>query len=186
MPKLNVSQKSEMENKDGYDFQGKNNNEDTSKETSLLVERPDLIEIELFDHEKTEKKDEGCNKMALVSKTTSAQRDFDEYLCEAIEEVLSTMGEPVKNTVYFQLENRFNIPKNKIPKQIDEFTDIMHKIFGLGASRLEIKFMKKLQMKIKVDTGLTEDEWPLSKWIVDKISFTECVHSAREKYCDIT
>lgn len=52
----------------------------------------------------------------------SKQRKFDESLSEAINETLTSMGEPIKNTVYFNLENNFNIPKEEIPKHIDEFT----------------------------------------------------------------
>jgi serine protease inhibitor len=77
------------------------------------------------------------------------------------------------------------MPKNEIPKQIDEFTDIMHKIFGLGASRLEIKFMKNLHSKIKVSIELNEYEWPLSEWIVEDVSFTEYVHDMRVNYCNL-
>ena len=113
------------------------------------------------------------------------QCKFDEYLIEAIDEALSSLGAPVKNTVYFQLENSFNMPKNEIPKQIDEFTDIMHKIFGLGASRLEIKFMKNLHSKIKDHNELTEYKWSLSKWIVAEGSFKEYVHSAGKNYCNL-
>ena len=77
------------------------------------------------------------------------------------------------------------MPKNEIPNQIDKFSDIIHKIFGLGACRLEIKFMKNLYSKIKVNVELSEYEWPLSKWIMDDISFKEYVHRVRKKYCNL-
>jgi hypothetical protein len=104
-------------------------------------------------------------------------------LIQSIDEALTSLGEPVKNTIYFQLENNFNIPKKEIPDQIEEFTNIMHKIFGLGASRLEIRFMNKLNSKIKVSVETKRVEWPLSKWIVDDMSFTEYVQRIREEYC---
>src|ERR1700690_1182445 len=50
-------------------------------------------------------------------KKISAQKEFNEYLFQAIDEVLTSLGEPVKNTLYFQLENNFNITKNEIPNQ---------------------------------------------------------------------
>jgi hypothetical protein len=126
----------------------------------------------------------GISEPLKTSKTDDNGCRFDEYLVEAIDEALTSLGAPVKNAVYFQLENNFNIPKNEIPNQIDEFTDIIHKIFGLGASRLEIKFMKNLFPKIKVNIETAEYEWPLSKWIIDDVSFTEYIHSARKKFCD--
>ena len=60
----------------------------------------------------------------------------------------------------------------------------MHKIFGLGASRLEIKFMKNLHSKIKVGIEINGYEWPLSKWIVEDMSFTDYVQRTRENYCN--
>jgi hypothetical protein len=184
MPKPTVSEKNETGSNRESDFSGQKNIKGSFKATSLSINKPDLIDIGIFNSEKTEKTDDDGNRIDSVPDTISAQRKFDECLIEAIDEALSSLGEPVKNTVYFQLENSFNMPKNGIPKQIEEFTDIIHRIFGLGASRLEIKFMKNLHLKIKVNIELTEYECPLSKWIIDDMSFTEYVHSARENYCN--
>ena len=144
-----------------------------------------MIDIGIIDSEKTEKIGDNDNSKDALSDKISLQRKFDEYLIEAVDEALTSLGTPVKNALYFQLENNFGMPKNEIPKHIEEFTDIIHKIFGLGASRLEIKFMKNLHSKIQVNIKLTEYEWPLSKWIIDDMSFTEYVSSARKKYCDL-
>lgn len=183
MPKLTGSKKNEAGSKREYDFSGQENIKGSLQAASLSVNKPDLIAIGIFD-EKTKKIDDDVNRIDSGPDTISCQRKFDEFLIEAIDETLSSLGAPVKNAVYFQLENSFSIPKNEIPKQIDEFTDIMHKIFGLGASRLELKFMKNLYSKIKVNIELTEYEWPLSKWIVDDMSFTKYIHNARKNYCN--
>ena len=119
-----------------------------------------------------------------MSDKISAQKKFDECLIEAIDEALTSLGAPVKNTVNFQLENNFDIPKKEIPNHIEKFSDIIHKIFGLGASRLEIKFMQNLHSKIKVNIKLTEYEWPLSRWIISDVSFHEYVCKARTNYCN--
>ena len=134
--------------------------------------------------EKTDRMDQEENRIDSLTCDFSQQKMFDEYLSEAIDEVLTSLGEPVKNTLYFQLENSFNIPKEEIPTQIDQFTDIIHKIFGLGASRLEIKFMKILHSKTKVNGELADSELVQSKWIVDDMSFTECVQNLRKNYCN--
>ncbi len=41
------------------------------------------------------------------------QRKFDESLREAIDATLTSMGEPVKNTVYFMLESNLTFQKMK-------------------------------------------------------------------------
>ncbi|MGD0451656.1 MAG: hypothetical protein ABSA79_11470 [Candidatus Bathyarchaeia archaeon] len=183
MPKLTVFEKNEAASQTESDYSNQKTNENSSETTSITVNKPGLIDIGSFDSEKTKKADNKGSKIDVLS-NISAQRKFDDYLIESIDEALTSLGAPVKNTVYFQLENNFNIPKNEIPQQIDEFTDIMHKIFGLGASRLEIKFMKNLYSKIQVNIKRPEYEWPLSKWIVDDISFTAYVHDMRENYCN--
>ena len=170
MPKLTVFAKKETGNQKGID--------NLPEESSLSIQKKELLEINLFDTEKTDK-----NKPDKAHNESLAQK-FNEYLIQSVDEALTSLGEPVKNTIYFQLENNFNIPKNEIPDQIEEFTNIMHKIFGLGASRLEIKFMKNLYSKIKVSAETNGCEWPLSKWIVDDMSFTEYVQRTREEYCN--
>ena len=119
-----------------------------------------------------------------LTKDRKDQEKFDHFLSEAIDETLSSMGELVKNTVYQCLQNDFCIEKDEIPGQIDEFSDIIHKIFGLGAIQLEIKFIKNLNSKIKINIQRPQYEWPLSKWIIDDLSFTQFVHNARKSFLE--
>ena len=117
-----------------------------------------------------------------LSKDRTNQEKFDYFLGEAIDETLSSLGELVKNTVYQRLQNDCCIEKDEIPGQIEEFSDIIHQIFGLGAIQLEIKFMKNLNSKIKINIQRPQYEWPLSKWIIDDLSFTQFVHNARKNF----
>ncbi len=113
------------------------------------------------------------------------QRKFDESLREAIDATLTSMGEPVKNTVYFMLESNLNIPKNEIPNHIEDFAALLYKTFGLGAALFEIKCMHHLYSKINVDfQQITEDKLSLSKWITEGITFEQYVCSARNNYCN--
>jgi hypothetical protein len=113
----------------------------------------------------------------------SKQRKFDEALGEAIDETLTSMGAPIKNMIYFKLENSFNIQKDKIPKRIDEFTIFLNKTFGLGASLFEIRCMQNLNSKIKVNIQVTKDEYSVSEWITKGMTFEKYVCSARNNYC---
>lgn len=112
----------------------------------------------------------------------SLEQKFDKFLIESIDEALCSLGEPVKNAVYLHLQNAFKIEKKDIPQKVEEFSDIIHKIFGLGARRLEIKFMKNLNSKIEVDVKMPEREWPLSKWIVADLSFEVYIFNVRKSY----
>ncbi len=108
------------------------------------------------------------------------QTRFDKLLSEAIDEELCSLGEPIKNYLYNHLENNYGIQKQEIPKKIIIFSKMLHKIFGLGASRLEIKFMEKLYSKIKVKIEFPEDNW--SKWIENDASFSAYVEELRQSF----
>jgi hypothetical protein len=115
----------------------------------------------------------------------SRRRKFDESLSEAIDATLTSMGEPVKNTVYFMLESNLNIPKNEIPNHIEDFAAFLYKTFGLGAALFEIKCIQHLHSKINVNIQqMTEDELSLSTWITEGMTFEKYVCSARNNYCN--
>jgi len=118
----------------------------------------------------------------LSDNTYALEEKFDKLLVEAIDEAITSLGEPVKNTFYYRLENDLNIPKNEIPQKLEEFAHIIHRIFGIGASRLEIMFMKNLNSKVKAKVQMPEYEWPVSKWIVMEMSFVDYVNNLRKDY----
>lgn len=76
------------------------------------------------------------------------KRDFNKLLLEAVDEGLSSLGESAKQAIYFHLEKRFNVKKQKIPFKIEAFVDGIEKIFGVGANFLEILIIKRLYEKI--------------------------------------
>jgi len=73
---------------------------------------------------------------------------FEEVLLEAIDEGLSCLGESEKRTIYFYLKKKYMISKRDIPVRIEEFTEAIEDIFGMGAKLLEIKIMKNLFTKM--------------------------------------
>jgi hypothetical protein len=141
----------------------------SSKNSSLELLNPD-------------KADDRIIIRALPFEKDAYEEEFDDILLEAIDETLSSLGEPVKNAVYFHLQNNFSINKNEIPKKISEVSDIIHKMFGSGAGRLEIKFMKTLYSKINVSVQWPEYEAPLSKWVIADMTFIEYVNNMRQNY----
>ena len=75
--------------------------------------------------------------------------NFEELLLEAIDEALSSLGESSKTATYINLEKKFNIPKQTIPIQIEDFSGALNKLFGLGAKYIEILCMKNLNRKLQ-------------------------------------
>jgi hypothetical protein len=73
---------------------------------------------------------------------------FNELLLTAIDEALASLGESVKQSIYFHMESAFYIPRQDIPDNLDRFQEALEKIFGVGARFLEILIMKNLHAKI--------------------------------------
>jgi len=120
------------------------------------------------------------HESTLASKSIIAQQ-FRELLIEAIDEALCSLGEPVKNTIYQHLNDDFKIAKNDIPERMEEFSELLHKVFGLGASRLEVRFIKNLNAKVNA-VEKKEADLGASKWIVMEMSFTQYVCKAQEEF----
>jgi hypothetical protein len=79
---------------------------------------------------------------------TPNTKDFDEILLKSIDEAFFSLGESVRQSIYFHLEEQFQIKRKQIPKNLKKFQDAIEKIFGSGARFLEILIMKNLYLKV--------------------------------------
>src|SRR3990170_6253782 len=112
------------------------------------------------------------------SNAHSKTKDFSRILVESIDEALSALGEDVKVSVCFHLENKFGIKKHEIPQNINGFSGALERIFGLvGARYLEIMFMKNLYSKIGIVC-----QWDSPEWIVPEVTFQEYINVMRQKF----
>jgi hypothetical protein len=106
---------------------------------------------------------------------------FEHILLEAIEEVLSGLGENVKTAVFFHLEENFNIKEKEIPQKIVDFQAALEQVFGLGARNLEILFMKSLHSKIELVC-----KWPTwCKWVIPEVTFQEYICLMKQKFEEV-
>ena len=87
------------------------------------------------------------------------EQSFCEILLGAIDEAFSSLGESVRESMYFHLEQTFGICRREIPFRIDDFSDAIERIFGLGYRHLEILIMKRLHAKAKIEYKLDLPEW---------------------------
>ena len=117
-----------------------------------------------------------------LPKRSKPKLDFNEILLTSIDEALSSLGENVATSMYFHLEKTFNIKRLEIPQRLEDFSDALEKIFGIGTRTLELLCMKKLHEKVGVTFKWPEYEWPLSKWIVPELTFQEYVTLMRKNY----
>ena len=104
-------------------------------------------------------------------------RDFDKLLLSAIDEALNSLGESVKQSIYFHIENKFCIPRNDIPESLQDFQGGLEKIFGAGAQFIEILIMKNLHSRIGLPLRMENERLEFLKYVdAAKESFLEKEH----------
>lgn len=102
------------------------------------------------------------------------RKKFETVLLGSIDEAFSTLGERAKMSIYLTLEHKFTITKQDIPYRVDDFSDALERIFGLGARYLEVLIMKKLYEKV----GCLY-ELDATKWLVSNLTFRKYVELMR-------
>lgn len=102
---------------------------------------------------------------------------FDRLLLESIDEAFATLGESPKTAIYYYLDQKFELPRARIPKQIEEFSEALEKIFGLGAKHLEILIMKNLHRKtLGAERSLTKT------WNASALTFSTYIKLQKELF----
>lgn len=108
---------------------------------------------------------------------TTKSVDFDKLLLSAIDEALGSLGESVKQSIYFHIENKFSVSRSDIPENLNQFQGGLEKIFGTGAQFIEILIMKNLHAKIGV---------PLMMGKRKRLEFIEYVDAAKQGFMSKT
>jgi hypothetical protein len=127
-----------------------------------------------------------CNSHTLAENQSNLEinlkEKFDSCLTQAIDEVIASLGAAVNNEFFEQLDRNFKINNTNIPDRIEDFTKILHRIFGLGASRLELKILQVLNKRMQTKNNLPECEYTVSKWIEMEVSFLDTLFCLRNQY----
>jgi len=103
---------------------------------------------------------------------SNKSKNFDELLLEAIDDALSSLGESVKQSIYFHIQNKF-VARDDIPTHIHDFQGGLEKIFGAGAQFLEILIMKNLHAKIGITVTIETD---------NPLEFIDYVNAAKQNF----
>ncbi len=99
---------------------------------------------------------------------------FNNAIQDSVDEAFSSLGELVKNSLYFHLEHKFLISKQELPNRIADFSDALERIFGQGAKYIELLIMKNLYLKVNCSY-----KWEGPKWLVPQLTFKEYVELIR-------
>ena len=112
-----------------------------------------------------------------IEVTVSSEQSFHQLLLEAIDEAFSSLGEEAKDKIYFYLKGTFGIRRSHIPFRVDDFSDALERIFGVGTRHLELLVIKNLHEKIKI-----KYKGNVSRWVVPDITFQEYIRFAKMAY----
>jgi hypothetical protein len=85
-------------------------------------------------------------------------KQFDELLLTAIDNAFISLGESVKKSIYFHLEEKFELKRSQIPSKLVKFQEAIEKIFGSGARFLEILIMKNLYINSKISVTVESNQ----------------------------
>jgi hypothetical protein len=111
--------------------------------------------------------------MEEAQKLTTKSIVFDKVLLRAIDKTLNSLGKSVGQSIYFHIENKYNIAKSEIPENLEGFQEGLEKIFGTGSRFIESLIIKNLH----ADIGC-----PLITERSEQVEFIECVGAARQSY----
>jgi hypothetical protein len=101
-------------------------------------------------------------------------KKFEDALQDSVDEAFSSLGESVKKSIYYHLENSFLIPRQDIPCRVEDFSDALERIFGPGAKPIELLIMKKLYQKVNCSY-----KWEGPKWLIPDLTFEKYVELMR-------
>jgi hypothetical protein len=76
------------------------------------------------------------------------EKAFQKLFLEAVDAAFSSLGDSVRQSIYFHLQSKFNITRDEIPCRLKDFENGLEKIFGEGNRFLEVLIMKNLHERI--------------------------------------
>lgn len=111
------------------------------------------------------------NQVCLNEKNSKLHNgNFEKLLTEAVDNAFSSLFHSHKQNLYSHLQRCYNINRQGIPYNVDDFVNALQEIFGSGAKLVEIEIMKSLYALVQNYTfALNQSE----------LSFTEYVRVIR-------
>ena len=76
--------------------------------------------------------------------------NFDKNLLEAVDCGLLSLGENPRKAIYFHMKRSFQLQRESIPKETDEFSRALNTIFGPGAEIIEKYILKELYQRLEM------------------------------------
>jgi hypothetical protein len=89
-----------------------------------------------------------CILQPPETQTETPVQSVDNVIAEAVSESLSSFGPAFKQAVCGQLEQTYRIKQTEIPERINEFTNAIEAMFGIGAKIIELRIIEAIHNKM--------------------------------------
>ena len=83
--------------------------------------------------------------------------NFKKSLLKAVEDGLLALGESPKEVIYYYLKANFQLKREDIPEEAEQFDKALNSIFGPGAEIIERYIVKDLYQQLKLNFEEKED-----------------------------
>ncbi len=93
-----------------------------------------------------------------VIATNKSKISFESAVTGVIDAVFLSLGTPVKEIVYLQMEKAYGITPEEVPSKIDKFTEALEKILGPLCKIVEIKIMERIHAIYKDFSYASKEE----------------------------
>jgi hypothetical protein len=97
--------------------------------------------------------------------------EFADVLIEAVDYGLLLLGPTARKAIYFHLEKDYSLPKERIPEDMQAFTESLNRMFGAGAQVIQRLILENLHSKLGLDLDRSGEK-----------DFLSCVDKAKEEY----
>ncbi len=110
-----------------------------------------------------------CFEFSL--KNEHSEMDFEIAIAEAVNDILTSLGENTKQAVYSHLKNAYGINKDDIPCKIGAFANAIEETFGSVGKLIEIKIIEKLHSQY------TDFRFAPKNGTLDFVEYVSCLQS---------
>lgn len=87
--------------------------------------------------------------MTMDCKT--AKSNFKKSLLRAVQEGLLALGESPREVIYYYLETKFQLKREDIPEEAEQFDRALTGIFGSGAELIERYIVEDLYQRLRLN-----------------------------------
>ncbi len=98
-----------------------------------------------------------CTELDGPAKKLTVVEERDKQLLDCIDKAFDTLGDSVKQVVFWNFERMFKLKRAEIPVQPERFVDAIRSMFGPGASIIERNIIREISNSLQLTNVETRE-----------------------------